>query len=76
MDEAERCSHVGYIYMSKLITWGEPDGGAKPFEREEWQLPVRRVGLDLQADRRRQEGAGQADRRATGRVACRAGISA
>src|SRR3954467_6519719 len=25
MDEAERCDHVGYIYMSKLITWGEPD---------------------------------------------------
>jgi ABC-type multidrug transport system ATPase subunit len=25
MDEAERCSHVGYIYMSKLIVLGEPD---------------------------------------------------
>ncbi|MDP9292157.1 MAG: ABC transporter ATP-binding protein [Verrucomicrobiota bacterium] len=25
MDEAERCSHVGYIYMSKLIVRGEPD---------------------------------------------------
>jgi ABC-type multidrug transport system ATPase subunit len=25
MDEAERCSRVGYIYNSKLITWGEPD---------------------------------------------------
>ena len=25
MDEAERCDHVGYIYMSKLITCGEPD---------------------------------------------------
>src|ERR1700694_3865311 len=25
MDEAERCSHVGYIYMGKLIVWGEPD---------------------------------------------------
>src|SRR6478672_9751790 len=25
MDEAERCSHVGYIYMSKLIVYGEPD---------------------------------------------------
>jgi ABC-type multidrug transport system ATPase subunit len=24
MDEAERCSHVGYIYMSKLIVCGEP----------------------------------------------------
>jgi ABC-type multidrug transport system ATPase subunit len=25
MDEAERCSRVGYIYNSKLITYGEPD---------------------------------------------------
>ena len=25
MDEAERCSHVGYIYMSKLIICGAPD---------------------------------------------------
>ena len=25
MDEAERCDHVGYIYMSKLIMCGEPD---------------------------------------------------
>src|ERR1044072_1141711 len=25
MDEAERCSDVGYIYMSKLIVCGEPD---------------------------------------------------
>src|SRR5213596_2477696 len=25
MDEAERCEHVGYIYMSKLIVCGEPD---------------------------------------------------
>jgi ABC-type multidrug transport system ATPase subunit len=25
MDEAERCSHVGYIYMSKLIICGQPD---------------------------------------------------
>ena len=25
MDEAERCSHVGYIYMAKLIVCGEPD---------------------------------------------------
>jgi ABC-type multidrug transport system ATPase subunit len=26
MDEAERCSHVGYIYLGKLIVCGEPDG--------------------------------------------------
>jgi ABC-type multidrug transport system ATPase subunit len=25
MDEAERCDHVGYIYMSKLVVCGEPD---------------------------------------------------
>jgi len=25
MDEAERCSHVGYIHMSKLIVCGLPD---------------------------------------------------
>jgi ABC-type multidrug transport system ATPase subunit len=25
MDEAERCTHVGYIYMSKLIVCGAPD---------------------------------------------------
>jgi ABC-type multidrug transport system ATPase subunit len=25
MDEAERCTHVGYIHMSKLIVCGEPD---------------------------------------------------
>src|SRR3954463_156084 len=25
MDEAERCDHVAYIYMSKLIVCGEPD---------------------------------------------------
>jgi ABC-type multidrug transport system ATPase subunit len=25
MDEAERCSHVGYIYMAKLVVSGEPD---------------------------------------------------
>jgi ABC-type multidrug transport system ATPase subunit len=25
MDEAERCARVGYIFNSKLITYGEPD---------------------------------------------------
>lgn len=25
MDEAERCSHVGYIHMAKLIVCGQPD---------------------------------------------------
>jgi len=25
MDEAQRCDHIGYIYLSKLIVCGEPD---------------------------------------------------
>jgi ABC-type multidrug transport system ATPase subunit len=25
MDEAERCTHVGYIHMSKLVVCGAPD---------------------------------------------------
>src|SRR5205814_1770088 len=25
MDEAERCTHVGYIHMSKLVVCGQPD---------------------------------------------------
>src|SRR6185503_2789754 len=25
MDEAERCTHVGYIHLSKLIVCGQPD---------------------------------------------------
>ena len=25
MDEAERCTHVGYIHMSRLVVSGEPD---------------------------------------------------
>src|SRR6266705_2605749 len=32
MDEAERCDHVGYIYMSKLIVCGEPDELKKMYE--------------------------------------------
>src|SRR5438094_7873304 len=32
MDEAERCDHVGYIYISKLIVCGEPDELKEPPE--------------------------------------------
>src|SRR5256885_3491369 len=46
MDEAERCSHVGYIHTSKLIVCGEPD--------DLKQLPVVNPGgtkrLDMTCD--------------------------
>src|SRR6266567_7271056 len=46
MDEAERCDHVGYIYMSKLIVCGEPDELKKMSEVN----PPRTRRLDVTCD--------------------------
>ncbi len=46
MDEAERCDHVGYIYMSKLIVCGEPDDLKKMPEVS----PPRTRRLDVTCD--------------------------
>jgi len=63
MDEAERCSQVGYIYHSKLLVCGEPDElkslrDVTPSGTHRWQLDVPRPmenlaklrGLDLVRD--------------------------
>ncbi len=57
MDEAERCSHVGYIYMSKLVVCGEPDDLKKlpvvdPPETKRIDITCDHVTLGLQAVRR------------------------
>ena len=56
MDEAERCSHVGYIYMSKLVVCGEPDelkqmAVVNPPETRRLEVTCERVTVGLQAVR-------------------------
>jgi ABC-type multidrug transport system ATPase subunit len=57
MDEAERCSHVGYIYMSRLIVCGEPDDLKKlpavnPAGARRLDVTCDHVTVGLQAVRR------------------------
>ena len=57
MDEAERCSHVGYIYMSKLVVFGEPDELkhlplVNPADSRRIEVTCERVTVGLQAVRR------------------------
>src|SRR6266481_8320307 len=57
MDEAERCDHVGYIYMSKLIVCGEPDElkrlpEVSPPDARRLDVTCDHVTLGLQALRR------------------------
>src|ERR1044071_8822490 len=57
MDEAERCSHVGYIYMSKLVVCGEPDElkqlpEVNPPDARRLDVTCDHVTLGLQAVRR------------------------
>src|SRR5437660_5314618 len=57
MDEAERCSHVGYIHESKLIVCGEPDElkqlpVVNPPETRRLEVTCDHVTVGLQALRR------------------------
>src|SRR5215510_6723065 len=57
MDEAERCSHVGYIHMSKLVVCGEPDELKQmpivnPPETKRIDVTCDRVTLALQVARK------------------------
>lgn len=57
MDEAERCSHVGYIHMSKLVVCGEPDelkqlASVNPPDARRIDVTCEHVTLGLQAVRR------------------------
>src|SRR5260221_7457190 len=57
MDEAERCSHVGYIHMSKLVVCGEPDElkqlpVVNPPNARRLEVTCERVTVALQAVRR------------------------
>ena len=56
MDEAERCSNVGYIHMSKLIVCGEPDDlkrmpEVNPANTKRLDVTCERVTVGLQAVR-------------------------
>jgi ABC-type multidrug transport system ATPase subunit len=57
MDEAERCSHVGYIYMSKLVVCGDPDElkhlpSVNPPDARRLDVTCEHVTTGLQALRR------------------------
>jgi ABC-type multidrug transport system ATPase subunit len=57
MDEAERCSHVGYIHMSKLVVCGEPDDlkqlpVVNPPDTKRLDVTCDHVTIGLQAVRR------------------------
>jgi ABC-type multidrug transport system ATPase subunit len=57
MDEAERCSHVGYIHMSKLVVCGEPDElkelpVVNPPDTKRLEVTCDHVTIGLQAVRR------------------------
>src|ERR1019366_9096093 len=57
MDEAERCSHVGYIHLSKLIVSGAPDvlkalPAVNPAGTKRLDITCDHVTLGLQAVRR------------------------
>lgn len=56
MDEAERCSHVGYIYLSQLVVCGEPDDlkslpAVNPAGTRRLDVTCERVTVGLQAAR-------------------------
>jgi len=57
MDEAERCSHVGYIHMSKLIVCGVPDElktlpSVNPPNTKRLDITCEHVTVGLQAMRK------------------------
>ena len=57
MDEAERCSHVGYIFMSKLIVCGAPDDlkqlpAVNPPDTKRLDVTCDHVTVGLQAVRK------------------------
>src|SRR5437660_11033743 len=57
MDEAERCSHVGYIHMAKLVVCGEPDElkempVVNPPDAKRLDVTCEHVTVGLQAVRR------------------------
>ncbi len=57
MDEAERCSHVGYIHMSKLIVCGAPDElktmpAVNPPNTKRLDITCEHVTVGLQAMRK------------------------
>lgn len=53
MDEAERCTHVGYIHMSKLVVCGVPDElkhlpAVNPPGTKRWDVTCEHVTLAMQ----------------------------